>query len=51
MTREECDAEEQEIKEALFGWAWPKISRALTQGFADHYKRRLAESQTFKESE
>lgn len=46
-----CQEEEEAIKEELFTWAWPKISRALTSGFAEYYKRKLAGSQTFKESE
>lgn len=33
--------EEEVIKEALFKWAWPQISRGVSRGFADWYKREL----------
>ncbi len=39
---EEC---EQEIKEILFGRAWPKISRSICAGLPDWYKARLLEKQ------
>ena len=36
--------ETEQIKDALFKWAWPHIGRKATAGFADWYKTRLAES-------
>lgn len=33
--------EEQAIKDALFKWAWPQISRGVGTGFPDWYKREL----------
>ncbi len=39
--REEADA----IKDQLFKWAWPKISRALTRGFPEFYKQWLLDQQ------
>lgn len=40
--REEC---EDEIKEQLFKWAWPHISRIVTRGMAEWYKGQLVEAQ------
>lgn len=34
-----------EIKEKLFKYAWPKISRGITSGLPEWYKNKLAESQ------
>lgn len=34
-----------EIKEALFGWAWPKLKRQLTRGMAEWLKEKLAKEQ------
>jgi hypothetical protein len=34
---------QEEIKEALWQWAWPKIRRAAVKGLPEWYKRRLAE--------
>lgn len=44
---EECD---DEIKEALFKWAYPKIDRMITGGLAEWYKQLLIE-ETFIETE
>lgn len=35
----------EEIKEALFKWAWPKISRGLNAGFPEFYKAELMAGQ------
>lgn len=35
---------EDEIKEALFGYAWPKIKRGITGGLPEWYKQQLLES-------
>ncbi len=40
--QEECEAE---IKERLFTWAWPQISRATVSGLPTWYKDRLLQSQ------
>lgn len=40
--KEEC---EEEIKEKLWKWAWDKIRRRSSAGFAEYYKRLLAEEQ------
>jgi hypothetical protein len=40
--KKECEAE---IKEALFSWAWPRISRATTAGLAEFYKDLLLKKQ------
>ena len=40
--RAEC---EDEIKEALFKWAWPEIQRQVTKGMPEWYKEQLAKSQ------
>ncbi len=37
--------EEEAIKEALFKWAYPKISRGITVGFVDFYKKKLLEGE------
>jgi hypothetical protein len=37
--------EEDWIKEMLFRYAWPHISRGITAGFPEHYKNLLLESQ------
>jgi len=39
----------EEIKEKIFKWAWKKISRGITRGFPEHYKKRLAEAMFEKE--
>lgn len=39
--RAEC---EQEIKDALFKWAWPAISRGAIRGLPEWYKNQLLES-------
>lgn len=39
---EEC---EEEIKQALFDWAWPHIRRGVSSGCAEWYKRQLLERQ------
>lgn len=36
---------EQEMKEELWKWAWPKISRGLVRGLPEYYKQKLLESQ------
>lgn len=36
--RKECEAD---IKEALFQWAWPKMSRGVMAGFPQWYKEQL----------
>lgn len=36
---------EQEIKDQLFRWAWPHISRLTTQGFPSWYKDQLLKKQ------
>ena len=41
-THKEC---EDEIKEALFKWAWPHIQRSCVAGVPEWYKQRLLESQ------
>lgn len=33
--------EEEAIKDALFKWAFPRISRGITRGFPDWYKEKL----------
>lgn len=38
----ECEAE---IREELFKQAWPKISRIITAGFPEYYKKQLLEKQ------
>jgi len=40
-----------EIKEALFKWAWPQIRRASTAGLPEWYKERLLAMQFEKERE
>lgn len=41
---EDVKKEEKEaIAEALFNWAYPKISRGITAGFVDWYKEKLLE--------
>jgi len=45
--KKEC---EEQIKEMLFAWAWPKVSRGITQGLAEWYKELLLQEQ-FKEGE
>lgn len=37
--------EEDAIKEALFQWAWPKISRGVSRGFPEWYKGRLLDDE------
>jgi hypothetical protein len=37
----ECEAD---IRDALFRWAWPTISRRMTAGLAEWYKEKLAAS-------
>lgn len=44
---EECG---EDIKEALFKWAYPKIDRMITAGFPEWYKHLLVE-ETFIETE
>ena len=46
-TKEEC---EDEIKEALWKWAWPHICRKVTAGFPEWYKQKLLGKQ-FGETE
>lgn len=45
---EECGPE---IKDALWEWAWPKISRGLIKGLPEYYKEKLLESQPVNESQ
>lgn len=40
--KKEC---EQEIKDALFKWAWPHLRRACTRGFPEWYKEELVKRQ------
>jgi hypothetical protein len=35
----------EEIREALYGWAWPQIRRAVTRGFPEWYKEHLLAQQ------
>ena len=39
----------QEIMEFLYSWAWPKVRRGLSAGFAEWYKERLLERQFERE--
>lgn len=39
--RREC---EEEIKAALFAWAWPQLQRAITAGMPEWYKLQLAQA-------
>lgn len=41
--------EKDEIKEQLFKWCWPKISRIIAAGCPEWYKERLAKIQFEKE--
>lgn len=34
-----------EIRERLFKWVWPQISRAITRGFPEWYKQQLLDAQ------
>lgn len=45
-TLKEC---EDEIKEKLFQYAWKHISRNLTRGFPEYYKKKLLEQQFNRE--
>lgn len=38
----------EEIMQAVYKWAWPKVARGLTKGFPEWYKQWLVEQQ-FKE--
>ena len=38
----ECEAQ---IKEELFKWAWPQVSKGLVRGFPAYYKAKLMERQ------
>jgi RNA ligase len=38
----ECEAE---MKEQLWKWAWPKVSRGLVRGLPEYYKEKLLKSQ------
>lgn len=40
--KSECEAE---IKDKLFAWAWPHLSRRVCQGLPEFYKDRLLEQQ------
>ncbi len=40
--RKEC---EDEIKQALFDWAWPQLKRMTTRGLAEWYKEQLLKLQ------
>ena len=40
--RVEC---EEEIKEALFKWAWPNINRGIVRGLPEYYKETLMAAQ------
>jgi hypothetical protein len=40
-----------EIKEALFGWAWPHVRRAVTHGLPEWWKEQLLNRQFGKETE
>lgn len=42
----ECEGE---IKDALFKWAWPRISRAATRGLPEWYKQELLKNQSVSE--
>jgi hypothetical protein len=44
--KKEC---EEEIKDALMGWAWPHIRRVVTRGLPEFYKERLLAKQFEKE--
>jgi len=46
--KEECA---DEIKAAIFKWAWPKIARGVAGGFPAWYKEQLAGQQFAKEAE
>lgn len=35
----------EDIKDALFKWAWPQISRICVSGFPDYYKEQLLKKQ------
>lgn len=47
IQRDTLDEEREFIADALFRWAWPKISRGITAGFPERYKEELAASQPF----
>jgi len=43
-TLAEC---KDEIMEALFKWAWPKMSRSFSAGFPEFYKEKLLKEQSY----
>jgi hypothetical protein len=44
--QEDCTREcADEVKEALYKWAWPHLRRMTTQGFPEWYKEQLVKSQ------
>lgn len=43
---QEC---QEEIKQKLFDYAWPKIKRGVTAGFPEWYKQQLSEGQSANE--
>jgi hypothetical protein len=45
IQRDLAAEEERAIKDALYKWALPQISRVAVSGFADYYKGRLLEQQ------
>lgn len=46
-TEKECA---EEIKDALYAWAWPKLRRAVTYGLPEWYKERLLTLQFEREA-
>jgi hypothetical protein len=45
--QKEC---EEEIKTALFAWAWPQLRRSITKGMPEYYKEQLMKSSFDKET-
>ena len=45
VQRDVRDEEEERIRDALFGWAFPKIERAVIAGLPEWYKEALAQQQ------
>lgn len=44
ITRDLLEECKPEIEKELFAWAWKDLSRRLTAGAAEHYKKRLLEN-------
>lgn len=51
LSKDVLEDAEEDIKNALFKWAWPRIARSISRGFPEYYKEYLLKESFNNEDE